>query len=252
MSEINTDKLKIYSSKIKIYHNKVIKNKDLSFDDVRESRIIIGEYYQYLKNSGIPYGKAALSVLNDEFGFGSFANLHLLTRAKHEGRTEEQIIKTQDILPIRLAYSDIDMRLKSGASSGEEYSKIAKYHYDAYKAEHLSRYAWGGALFQEHVGSGAWMKFVDKTAKYQHSGSFVGAILNNHEKNEVNAREALKSLYETESIERGMEYSRQDEVNVGTMTTGQKYYIGDEEIGFFDTFFKTSASLTIGAFIGML
>ena len=78
MSNINLSKLIMHESKIMSFKKIIEESLDLTDEQASDSRIVIREYYQYINDSKVPYGKAALSVINDEWGFGSFANLHLI------------------------------------------------------------------------------------------------------------------------------------------------------------------------------
>ena len=107
------------------------------------------------------------------------------------------------------------------------------------------------ALFEEFIGSGSWMRFIDKTVKHQIKDNVLCAIFKEVVRNEVNAKEAYNALLDAEKVERGLEYIRQDEINWGELS-GVKYYIGDEDISFWDTFLKTSSSNSIYEFISIL
>jgi hypothetical protein len=243
-----------YKGRISKYHEKINEyKKPLTEEEVRESRKIAEEYYESLIKMGVAYGKAAIAIIREEEGFGKFGNLHLVTRAHYEGIHENEVQNIQNNLVVRLVHSDVEMRLKKITEpvAKGEYRQIADYHYAAYEIEGLSNHAWGGALFEEFVGSGSWMRFIDKTVKYQIKDNVLCAIFKGVVKNEVNAKEAYNALLNTEKIERGLEYIRQDERNWGEIN-GAKYYIGEEDISFWDTFLETSSSNSIYEFIDIL
>ena len=205
----NNPKIKEFKEKIEEYCKKTQKQAVLSKEEIEVGHNVAIEYYTYLNDNSVPYGKAALDIRNREKGFGEFANLHLIVEARHVGKTEEEIKRVINELPIYLACRDMDMvdplwphiiynkdiQLKS-------YHAIARYHYEALNIYGLSKYAWGGIFFQEFACEGSWMDVggYDDYPKICATEA-VNAYKANLIKAGISAREAFNSLIRTVDYE---------------------------------------------------
>jgi Ca2+-binding RTX toxin-like protein len=123
---------------------------------------IAQEYYNYLIDTGIPYGKAAKDAANNQGAYGRLANQYFKMQAKAEGKTADQIPLILDQLKIRLAFDDANTRSDPYSIDSQGniiYNTIANYHYKNLEIFKLSKHAWGGTFFEEFAGSGSWMDF---------------------------------------------------------------------------------------------
>ena len=111
----------------------------------------IESYYSYVASEGVTYAPLALQVATNSGGFGQFAN-DILIEAGFSNKLSD--------LKLGLAIADADARFNSLDSSGNGIltaAQIADYHYSVYDDNNIPRAAWGGAFFDEFVGTGSWI-----------------------------------------------------------------------------------------------
>lgn len=125
----------------------------------------ISDYYGYLAAQGNYYGALGQDVALNQGNYGQFANNML---------TENGFGASVDSLRQNLALADISTRqakLSANGTGDLSPREIADYHYDAYDALTIPRAVWGGALFEEFVGTGSWVTLAQ-------AGSLTGFNLN--------------------------------------------------------------------------
>lgn len=130
----------------------------------------IENYYNYLSSQNVTYASLGLQVATNVGGFGSFAN-DILTSAGYGNKIAD--------VKIALAIADADLRNQNLLSNGSgilNARTIADYHYDVYESPTIGipRAAWGGAFYEEFVGTGSWLELG--TTGYILAGDVSGAI----------------------------------------------------------------------------
>ena len=186
-----------YEKQLQPYFDKVQAKQLLTEEETTNATEIASSYYTFLKNQNIPYGALAKDVVKNEGPYARIANSYLITRGKAEGKSEKELETIKNNLKVALAYQDARIRsqLPPDSNGSIPYRNIADYHYDAFKDQGLSKYAWGGALFEEFAGSGSWMNFggYDKNVEVKKM-ELIKAILFNKEVEGVKAYESLKTI----------------------------------------------------------
>ena len=142
----------ITQAQLTIYQTQI-----LNATNVAEETAAVTAYYDYLTAEGDFYGAIGKAVANDTTNYGQFANDVL----EANGFADKI-----DALRVDLALADIgarDANIRDGGDGSLTARDIADYHYITYEDPSIGipRSNWGGAFFEEFVGTGSWVTIAE-------------------------------------------------------------------------------------------
>ncbi|HJD56439.1 MAG TPA: hypothetical protein LFW21_07565 [Rickettsia endosymbiont of Pyrocoelia pectoralis] len=171
------------------------KVKTLDASERQDLIVTVKEYYQYLADNNISYGRLALEVVNNEGKYGLMANGHLKHQCVFDGIKAEEILVIRKQIIISLTYHDMRLRKSIKYNQNNDFCKsIEDYHISVFKSL-ATEYAWGGLAFRELIGSGSWLKL------YEQGGGDLEAInlmfRNHKESKEYSSTRLMDSIKHT-------------------------------------------------------
>ncbi len=187
-----------YLNNLQLYKDKA-NNGTITSAEVSAAKNLAAVYYTYLSENNIAYGNAALTVVRNDGGFGTYANNLLNSELKelHPTWTDTQISDVNARVLINLAFEDCYLRANT-ADGIISYSAIADYHYDIYAINGLPKTSWGGTFFEEFVGSGSYtdlgINYFDDVSTVNFRSAFKDVVLN-QTRNGINAANAFQEMW---------------------------------------------------------
>ncbi len=182
--------------KISLVNQKLSANQSLTIQD----RQTVSNYYTYLNEVGISYGKVGYEMVNNQGTWGYIGNVYFDKYLEnYYDMSASQMQTAKDKFMVGVALSDADLRVKT--TNGvifKEYEEVAKYHYKVLDALHIDREAWGGSFLETFGGAGSAFNLgsINTSTDISQVG-MLWSLVTNETIDKVNARKSFSHLLET-------------------------------------------------------
>jgi hypothetical protein len=140
-----------YAKPLKDLTDIIATGNSLTPEQQKQGLELTKQYYTYLSQCAVPYGKIALAIINKQGFVGEMTDLQLERQLKFEGINN--IAERKPLLTISLAQRDAELRV---VNSYIPSSKITDYHVEIYGKLKLPIYAWSGLFIAKVAGDEVW------------------------------------------------------------------------------------------------
>lgn len=148
--------------------------KDVEHATIKAQQQKIEEYYAYLNENNHIYGNLACRAMQSAGFVGRISNNYLRYLAQRSPTPFTD--QTRQALSLNLAIADATARAKNYGEVIQP-DVITNYHIQVFqKTANLSKRAWLGTIFEEHIGTGTWM--TGQGPADQNGGQFTVENLN--------------------------------------------------------------------------